>query len=257
VAEYECPDFLELPTREGKPRSSGITHILDKGLTVAGTEALVAQSAHLMDIVKIGWGIGYLDPTLPTRIRAYTGAGVGVCLGGTLVEIAAMQRRVPQLREWAGRIGVTHLEVSNGLCLLSRDEKRTLIRELSADFVVLAETGAKEGPQPESPAAWAEEMADDLAAGASWAVAEGRESGTVGLYHSNQTVHQEVVAGILNRIPLEKVLFEAPNKAQQGWFVATFGANVNLGNIATSDVLPLETLRLGLRADTAVLGAPA
>jgi phosphosulfolactate synthase len=263
VATSDCPDFLELPgflelpRRTRKPRAGGITHVLDKGLTVAGTEALVAQAAGLMDIVKIGWGIGYVDPTLPQRVRRYVSAGIGVCLGGTLVEIAASQRRIPELRDWAARIGVTHLEVSNGLCLLTRDEKRALIRMLCKDFVLLAETGAKTGPQPESPAAWAEEMSDDLAAGASWVVAEGRESGTVGLYASDQAVHEEVVAGILGAIPQDRVLFEAPAKAQQSWFVATLGANVNLGNIATSDILPLETLRLGLRADTAVLGAPA
>lgn len=248
----DCPGFLDLPARTAKPRTQGITHVLDKGLTSADTDAVLEQAGHLIDIVKVGWGIGYIDPMLARRVAACTAAGVGVSLGGTLLELTARQDRVGELREWAFEIGITHLEVSNGLCLLDVDEKLSLIKQLAADFVVLAETGAKDSAQPVDPAAWADEMARDLDAGARWLVAEGRESGTVGLYRADQQVREDVVEAVVDRVGAANVIFEAPSKAQQTWFVRAFGADVNLGNIAPSDVLPLETLRLGLRADTAV-----
>lgn len=253
----EGPTFLHLPDRASKPRTRGITHLLDKGLPLAATEDLLAQVAHLIDIVKIGWGIGYVDPILARRITAYGEAGVPVCLGGTLTEIVALQDRVEPFREWALALGITHAEVSNGLQALTDDRKLGLIKELSADFVVLAETGSKDGKYPTKPQEWVEEMARDLDAGAQFVVAEGRESGTVGLYHSDQAVHEEIVSEILTQIPQDRIIFEAPIKAQQTWFIETLGAEVNLGNIEPSSVLPLETLRLGLRADTALLGPPA
>ena len=252
----EGPTFLDLPARMSKPRVCGITHVLDKGLPLAATEGLLEQVGHLIDIVKVGWGIGYVDPLLPRRIVAYARAGVPVCLGGTLTEIVAQQDQVGPFRDWALSIGVTHVEVSNGLQALSDDRKLGLIKELSADFVVLAETGSKDGNHPTTPEEWAEEMTRDLDAGAQFVVAEGRESGTVGLYSSDQAVHEEIVTGILAVIPQERIIFEAPVKAQQTWFIETLGHEVNLGNIEPSSVLPLETLRLGLRADTAMPGSP-
>lgn len=252
----ECPSFLDLPERTGKPRTAGLTHVLDKGLTVTATGDLLTQAAHLVDIVKIGWGIGYIDPTLPERVRAYTGHGCGVSLGGTLLEVAALQDRVTELRDWALRAGITHVEVSNGLRALTSDRKTSLIKDLAADFVVLAETGAKEGNFPSTPHAWADEMERDLDAGARWLVAEGRESGTVGLYHADHGVRDDLVAAILDRLPQDRVIFEAPAKSQQAWFVRRLGADVNLGNIEPTGVLSLETLRLGLRADTVQVGMP-
>jgi phosphosulfolactate synthase len=246
-----CPGFLDLPARTAKPRRCGLTHVLDKGLTPAATEALLAQAGHLIDIVKVGWGIGYVDPTLSRRVAACTAAGVAVSLGGTLLEVAAHQDRVEELRDWALSVGITHMEVSNGLCLLDPHDKLSLIKQLAADFTVLAETGAKDASQPVRPVDWADEMARDLAAGARWVIAEGRESGTVGLYQADQHVRSDVVDEVANRVGAENVIFEAPTKAQQTWFVRAFGAQVNLGNIEPAAVLPLETLRLGLRADTA------
>ena len=182
----ECPSFLQLPARAVKPRSRGITHVLDSGLTPEGTRAFLGQAGHLVDIVKVGWGIGYVDPVLSIRVGICTDHGCPVSLGGTLFEVAALQDRVRELRDWALSVGMTHIEVSNGLRALSADRKQALVRELAADFVVLAETGAKEGNYPPTPAEWGEEMARDLDAGASWVIAEGRESGTVGLYHADQ-----------------------------------------------------------------------
>jgi phosphosulfolactate synthase len=256
VAESDCPDFLVLPPRSVKPRATGITHVLDKGLSPTETAGLVAQAGHLIDIVKVGWGIGYIDPTLPERVAAYRAAGVAVCLGGTLTEIVALQDRLPEMRDWAMRIGITHAEVSNGLRQLTEQDKTRLIKELSMDFVVLAETGAKDGSHPAEPAGWAQEMLRDLDAGADWVVAEGRESGTIGLYAADQAIREDIVTAILDRVPSEKVIFEAPVKRQQTWFVGHLGPDVNLGNIEPGNVLALETLRLGLRADTAKVGAP-
>jgi len=249
------PSFLKLPARAAKPRSRGITHVLDSGLTPDGTRAFLGQTAHLVDIVKVGWGIGYIDPTLSTRVAICAEHGCPVSLGGTLLEVAAHQDHVSELRDWALGAGITHIEVSNGLRVLPDSRKHELITELAADFVVLAETGAKEGNYPPTPAEWAQEMARDLDAGATWLIAEGRESGSVGLYHPDHGVREDLVAAILEQTPPDKVIFEAPRKNQQAWFVRQLGADVNLGNVAPASVLALETLRLGLRADTAEGGA--
>jgi phosphosulfolactate synthase len=231
--------------------------VLDSGLTPDGTRAFLGQTAHLVDIVKIGWGIGYIDPTLSTRVAICAEHGCPVSLGGTLLEIAAHQDHVSELRDWVLAAGITHIEVSDGLRGLPPGRKLALITELAADFVVLAETGAKEGNYPPTPAKWAEEMARDLDAGATWVIAEGRESGSVGLYHPDHGVRDDLVTAILELTPPDKVIFEAPRKNQQAWFVRQLGADVNLGNVAPASVLALETLRLGLRADTAEGGALA
>jgi phosphosulfolactate synthase len=253
----ECPTFLKLPARSVKPRSRGVTHVLDSGLTPDGTRAFLGQTAHLVDIVKVGWGIGYIDPALSTRVGICTGHNCPVSLGGTLLEVAAIQDRVAELREWALASGITHVEVSNGLRALTASRKQALVRQLATDFVVLAETGAKEGNYPPTPAEWAEEMTRDLEAGAAWVIAEGRESGTVGLYHADQGIREDLVSAILAWIPQDKVIFEAPRKSQQAWFVRQLGADVNIGNVAPDSVLALETLRLGLRADTVSAGVLA
>jgi phosphosulfolactate synthase len=247
---HECPTFLKLPTRAVKPRPRGVTHVLDSGLTPDGTRAFLGQTAHLVDIVKIGWGISYIDPALSTRVGICADHGCPVSLGGTLLEVAAIQDRVAELSDWALSSGITHIEVSNGLRALTASRKQALIRQLATDFVVLAETGAKEGNYPPTPAEWAEEMTRDLEAGAAWVIAEGRESGTVGLYHADQGIREDLVSAILARVPQDKVIFEAPRKSQQAWFVRQLGADVNIGNVAPGSVLALETLRLGLRADT-------
>jgi phosphosulfolactate synthase len=253
----ECPTFLRLPARPAKPRSRGLTHVLDSGLSPAGTRDFLGQAGHLVDIVKVGWGIGYVDPTLEERVRICADHDCPVSPGGTLLEVAAQQDRVGELRDWALKVGMTHIEVSDGLRAMPAGRKQALIRELAADFVVLAETGAKTGNYPPTPAQWAAEMARDLDAGASWVIAEGRESGTVGLYHADQDVREDLVSAIIAWVPQDKVIFEAPGKSQQAWFVRQLGADVNLGNVAPASVLSLETLRLGLRADTVSVGALA
>ena len=250
---WNCPDFLDLPARDRKPRRRGLTHVLDKGVNTATLDAMLAQTGELVDVLKIGWGIAYVDPTVKERVALCQAAGVTTCLGGTLLELCVAQGRVDQLRRWAADIGIDAIEVSNGLEAMNSTQKSMLVRELSADFVVLAETGAKDGHAPVVTEHWLTELAADLAGGARFVIAEGRESGTVGLYTEDGGVREELVDAIADRIPVERVIFEAPRKAQQAWFVRRFGPDVNLGNIPPDEVLPLETLRLGLRADTAAV----
>lgn len=252
------PTFLDITERPPKPRTERLTHMLDKGLGAMYTEDLLTSHAHLVDIVKIGWGIAYVDAAAPQRIKSYARAGVPVSLGGTLLEIAAAQGRVAELRDWALEIGVTVMEVSNGLCCLDGSRKRELIEQLAADFVVLAEVGSKDARPPVLAKSWADEMERDLESGARWVIAEGRESGTVGIYQTDGHVREDLVETLTARIPVERIIFEAPHKAQQAWFVRSVGPNVNLGNISPEDLVALETLRLGLRADTTAVGsAPA
>lgn len=250
---WDSPDFLELPARQRKPRTAGLTHVLDKGTPPALLAGVLEGAGELVDVVKVGWGIAYVDRALKDRVALCHAAGAMVSLGGTLLEVAAAQGRVAELRGWAAEQGVDALEVSNGLLGLTREEKLALVRELAADVTVLAETGAKDGGVPVVPGRWVAEMEDDLAAGARWVIAEGRESGTVGLFDADGGVRERLVELIVARLPLERVIFEAPRKAQQAWFVRQLGPQVNLGNVDLDDVLPLETLRLGLRADTAAL----
>lgn len=248
---WDCPDFLRLPDRTTKPRSTGITHVLDKGAPAAVIEGLLVSAAGMIDVIKIGWGIGYVDRSLKHRVAAYQGADVLVCLGGTLLEIAEAQGALTPLLRWAAAEGIDALEVSNGLGWMPPGRQRALVAELAADFTVLAEAGAKDAKAPVSAAAWADEMTACLAAGAGWVVAEGRESGTVGLYNPDGSVRAGFVEDLVETVPVGRVIFEAPVKAQQAWFIRRFGPDVNLGNIAIDEVIALETLRVGLRADTA------
>lgn len=250
---WERPQFLDLPAREAKPRRRGLTHVLDKGGPLGLVEGLLTSSGEFIDVAKVGWGISYLDVTLKDRVSLYQSAGVMVSLGGTLLEVAAGQGRVTELRDWAVDSGIDAIEVSNGLCRLTREHKTRLVTELGADLVVLAEAGSKDPGVRVSAEAWLAEMRGDLDAGARWVIAEGRESGTVGLYEPDGLVRELLVERLAAALPLDRVIFEAPRKAQQVWFIRRFGSDVNLGNIPLEEVLPLETLRVGLRADTAVL----
>lgn len=220
-------------------------------MTITALESLLWQAEELIDVIKIGWGIAYVDPTIKERVALCHEAKVSTCLGGTLLELAVAQGRFSEFRRWAADIGVDAVEVSNGLGAMSLDTKAGLVQKLSADFLVLAEAGAKDGRVTVVADRWIAEMEADLEAGARWVIAEGRESGTVGLYHSDGTPRERLVGMISDRLPLDRVIFETPRKAQQAWFIRRYGAHVNLGNIPPDEVLPLETLRLGVRADTA------
>lgn len=250
-----APGFLSLPDRAGKPRQVGLTHVVDPGLGPVELQSLLAQASEIVDIVKFGWGTAYVSPTIAEKVRCCRRAGVHACLGGTLLEIAEAQGRTPDYVSWMRDIGVDCVEVSNGALPMAPERKRALVRELSAEFIVLAEVGSK---QPVVPSArdWIGEMTEDLAAGARWVIAEGRESGTVGLFDHRGAVRGELVSEILDQVGGERLIFEAPRRQQQAWLITHAGCNINLGNVAADQVTALETLRLGLRADTIAMSCP-
>lgn len=244
------PDFLSLADRGEKPRASGFTHVLDKGLSLVGLESLVETSGAHMDFLKLGWGTAYVSEGVKAKVAICQEAGINVCLGGTLLEIAVFQDRTDEYVRWMHRLGLEHIEISNGALDMPSEKKQALIRELSGEFSVISEVGSKDPAKPVVAAEWIAEMTGDLESGASLVITEGRESGTVGLFGPSGEVHEDVVSTITSAVPIEAIIFEAPKKDQQAWFIRAFGASVNLGNIPADEILSLETLRLGLRADT-------
>lgn len=243
-------DFLVTPPRESKPRRGGLTHALDVAMPLDLLAAYLSSAGPFIDIVKLGWGLGYTDPHLPQRAELCRQHAVILSAGGTLLEIAAHQHKLPEFAAWAAGNGIDAIEVSNGLGLLSIEQKRDIIAGLAGRFVILAETGSKDERTVADPSAWVREMASDLAAGATWVIAEGRESGSAGLYQPDGSVRSGLLDAILDRIGSGRVIFEAPRKSQQAFLIRRIGPGVNLGNIHVEDVTAVETLRLGLRADT-------
>jgi len=244
------PRFLDLPSRADKPRLSGLTHVLDKGSPVAEVEALLSASADAIDIWKLGWGTAYLDPGLEEKLPLLARHGIRACVGGTLLEASWLQDKAADCLAWAEEAGFPYVEVSNGTVGMPLEEKHRLIREASERFVVLSEVGSKDPRVPVAPEAWGEEAAADLEAGASWVLTEGRESGTVGLYTSEGQVREDVLEAVTRAATPARLIFEAPQKSQQAWLIRRFGHEVNLGNVRLDEVLGVEALRLGLRADT-------
>ncbi len=242
--------FLSLPERSTKPREDGLTHVLDKGLGLRQVEDMLATASGYIDIVKFGWGTGYLTQNIEAKIEAYRAAGIATCFGGTLLELAIIQGRFDEYRRLLRRLKMTHVELSTGIIELTIEERQKYIRSLARDFVVFSEVGSKDAQHIIPPYRWVEQVEADLAAGSWRVICEARESGTVGIYHSNGEVKAGLIEEIVARVEVSRLLFEAPQKAQQTWLVQKFGPNVNLGNIPTSDVIALETVRVGLRADT-------
>ena len=250
------PAFLDLPERTCKPRDAGVTHVLDKGMTVVGLDGLLGAAGAHVDFIKLGWGTAYVSEDVSAKVAHCRAAGVRVCVGGTLLELAWAQGRMAEYVAWAHALGMPCVEVSNGSVEMSASEKRRLIEELSPEFEVLAEVGSKR-PGPVDVRAWCEEMARDLDAGASWLVTEGRESGTVGLFELDGEVRVELVEAIVAAVPVDRVIFEAPQRAQQSVLINLVGPNVGLGNIPPDEAVSVETLRRGLRSDTMDLALPA
>lgn len=246
----KAPSFLELPDRTSKPRTAGLTHVIDGGVTADAVRATLRSCGDYIDVWKFGWGTAYVDRGIDAKVEALRDHGITACLGGTLMEVAWAQGKALEYLAWAKDAGFRAVEVSRGVAAMTVAEKHELIRRAARDFVVFAEVGRKDSHEVLSAAEWADEFAGDVDAGARWVIAEGRESGTVGLYHDDGGVRADIVAAIAGRVALEQVFFEAPRKAQQSWFVHEFGPDVNLANIAVDAVISLETLRLGLRADT-------
>ena len=243
-------EFLTLPPRSQKPREAGISLVLDKGMGLREIEDLLASASDYIDIVKLGWGTGYVTQNLRDKVALYRQANIPVYMGGTLLELSILQNRFDEYREMAQSLGLTHVELSTGIIELSTRDKAHYIRELTRDFRVLSEVGSKSAQKVLPAYRWIECIQSELDAGAWKVICEGRESGTVGLFHTDGGVKSGVVDEIVTRIDPSLLIFEAPQKAQQVWFIEKFGTDVNLGNIASGEVISLETLRLGLRGDT-------
>lgn len=243
-------DFLQTQTREPKPRRTGLTHVLDKGLGVRQVQDMLETAGDFIDILKLGWGTGYVTRNLADKIAMYREAGIPVCFGGTLLEIAIAQGKIKEYCCTVKGLGLTHVEFSTGVLEMELEKKVEYVRRLARDFVVFAEVGSKDVNAVVAPFRWVEEIKALLEAGAWKVIAEARESGTVGLYRQSGEVRSGLVDEIIASADPANLIFEAPQKHQQVWFLKQFGPSVNLGNIATDDVIPLETLRLGLRGDT-------
>ena len=244
------PGFLDLPVRSAKPRRTGITHVLDRGIPLAQVGDLLEQNSCYVDVWKFGWGIAYLDPQLAAKLDLLARHRVLASPGGTLLEIAWTQDRAPEFLDWAADAGFPCVEVSAGTVPMEDASKRDLIAAAAERFIVLAEVGSKHAAVRLTPEQWAQAAAGDLEAGATWILAEGRASGTVGIYESSGAIRQDVAEALAAAVGPDCVVFEAPREDQQAWFVRRFGPDVNLANVAPDGALGLETFRLSLRADT-------
>jgi phosphosulfolactate synthase len=244
-------ELLDLPDRTVKPRQDGVTHVLDKGLSVAEVDGLIEVAGDAVDIVKLGWGTALATGNLEPKLERYRAHGIPVVLGGTLTELAIARGRFDELIDWAKQLGLQHFEISDGTIALEHDHKLELIERLAADFTVLSEVGSKDDTGAITPPyQWVEMMRQELGAGAWKVIAEGREAGTAGIFRPTGEVREGLIGEIVHEIDSRRIMFDAPIKHQQVWFIQRFGPDVNLGNIAPADVLSLETLRLGLRSDT-------
>jgi phosphosulfolactate synthase len=243
-------DFLSLPPRPRRPRQTGITHVIDKGLTLAQIEGLFDAGGDYIDIVKLGWGTSYVTRNLREKLALAEELGVPVVLGGTLGAVAAAQQKTDEWRRWVTGLGLRHVEISDGTIALPHDVKLEHIERLSREFTVLSEVGSKDIETVIAPYRWVELIEAELRAGAWKVITEARETGTAGIYRGDGEVRMGLIDEIVHRIDPGRLLFEAPQKRQQVWFIKKFGPNVNLGNIPPDEVIALETLRLGLRSDT-------
>jgi phosphosulfolactate synthase len=246
-------ELLKLPERAQKPREEGITHVLDRGLSVADVDGLVEVAGDYIDVVKLGWGTAVATGNLDAKLARYREHGIPVMLGGTLTELAIAQDRLDALVKWMHELELKHIEVSDGTITLEHERKLELIQRLSGEFIVLSEVGSKDDTRIMAPFRWVEQIQSELGAGAWKVIAEARESGTVGIFRHDGEVRMGLIDEIVHAVPADKILFEAPRKDQQVWFIRRLGADVNLGNIMPEEVLSLETMRVGLRSDTAAI----
>ena len=239
-----------IPERTTKPRQFGFTMAMDKGLSVREVEDFVSVSGDYVDIVKLGWGTSFVTPNLKDKLKVYKEAGIPVYFGGTLFEAFIIRNQFDDYRKVLDKYDLAYAEVSDGSIELDHDKKCDYISKLSDQVTVLSEVGSKDEEKIIPPYQWIKLMQAELDAGAWKVIGEAREGGNVGLFRSTGEVRSGLVQEILTKIPFEKIIWEAPIKAQQVWFIKLLGTNVNMGNIAPNEVIPLETIRLGLRGDT-------
>lgn len=243
-------ELSHIPERTERPRTSGLTMVMDKGLSIRQAEDFLSGSSDYVDFIKLGFGTSLVTKNLKEKIKLYQNAGMKVYLGGTLLEAFIIRDKVADYVKNIEALGINCVEVSDGSITLNHDKKCEIIRDLAKNFTVVSEVGSKEEGVIIHPSRWISMMQAELEAGAFKVIAEARESGTVGIFHKNGSAHTLLINRIVNKVKIENILWETPQKSQQVYFIKLFGANVNLGNIGYEDVIPLETLRLGLRGDT-------
>lgn len=239
-----------LPDRTLKPRQSGITMVMDKGLSVREAEDLVSAGSNYIDLLKLGFGSAIVTQNLEKKLAVYREAGIPVYFGGTLVEAFIIRKKFNDYLKLIDKYKLKYAEISDGSISLDHDKKCEYIRTLAKHVTVISEVGSKEEGIIIHPNNWIKMMQSELEAGVWKVIAEARESGTVGIYRPNGKAHVVLINKITAKVPAGKIIWEAPQKSQQAYFVKIFGANVNLGNIAPNEIISLETLRLGLRSDT-------
>jgi phosphosulfolactate synthase len=243
-------NLSQIPERNKKPRNHGITMVMDKGLSVEEAKNFMSVSHPHVDIVKLGFGTSFVTPTLKEKLEVYRSYDMPVYFGGTLFEAFLIRNQFEDYISTCKEFGVAYMEVSDGSINIPHAEKCGYIEKLTKHGIVLSEVGSKDAAHIIPPYKWIELMKAELAAGSTYVIAEAREAGNVGIYRGSGEVREGLVQEILTQIPEDKILWEAPQKAQQLYFLELIGCNVNLGNIAPNEVIPLETMRIGLRGDT-------
>jgi phosphosulfolactate synthase len=229
-------------------RGAGLTHVIDKGLGPRAWDDVLETAGDYVDIVKLGWGTAYVTPNLRRKLEVLRDKRV--VIGGTFFEAVYARDKADEYKVWLRELGLTHVEISDGAVEIPRERKLELIADFARDFTVLSEVGSKDSSVEFDPDEWATWLREELDAGAWKVITEAREGGTAGIFTSGGDMRTDVVANVVDAIGIEDVVFEAPTKSAQAWFVKQFGPEVNLGNIPPDEVIPLETLRRGLRADT-------
>jgi phosphosulfolactate synthase len=239
-----------LPERPDKPRDSGLTMVMDKGLSIREAEDFMSVGCEYTDFVKLGFGTSLITPGFEKKIQIYKKAGVIPYFGGTLFEAFIIRNMFNEYFDFLEKNEVELVEVSDGSYDIEHEKKLEYISRLAERFTVISEVGSKKADVIYSPDEWVTMMKEELNAGSIKVIAEARESGTTGIYNEDGSINNKIISAISDHVKLENVIWEAPLKSQQAWFIKHFGANVNLGNIAPSEIIPLESLRLGLRGDT-------
>ena len=242
--------FLDVPARPGKPREVGLTHVMDKGLNLRDIEGMFDVGGEYVDIVKLGWGTSYVTNNLEKKIALYRHFETPIVCGGTLFEAVYGQGKIEEFKAWLTEHRFSHVEISDGTLEIPRDRKLELIADFARDFVVLSEVGSKDSDVVFAPYQWVQWIKEEKEAGAWKVITEAREGGSAGIFRKDGDMRTGLIDEIAHEVSIDDVIFEAPTKNSQAWFVKHFGPNVNLGNIPPDEVIPLETLRLGLRGDT-------
>ena len=239
-----------LPERTTKPRESGINMVMDKGLSLRQSEDLIEVAADKVDLLKLGFGTSMVTPNLKEKVKLYRDAGIDVYCGGTLFEAFAIRNQLDDYKKYISDISLEMVEISDGSISMDHDRKCEIIADFSKSFRVISEVGSKDAKVEISSRNWIKWMQNELSSGSWKVIAEAREGGNIGICDSDGGVKSELIDDIVSQINQNEILWEAPQKNQQVWFINKFGANVNLGNIAPNEIIPLECLRLGLRSDT-------